>query len=164
MRCCGSPQNICRPNATKMRRCVVAKLRDIGYVHPALLYWSVLSCRTHIVHRADLKHAPFVPIVQLFQGWTECNCEHETDMGWGCIGQLWWAIFCLHWATCIVSQSIQPWGCTNRDLCLLHAWTRWSQCLLKVHWPCFAKKNTVICATIVTSTYQKPGITVIYGI
>ena len=38
MRRCGSPQNICRPNATKMRRCVVAKMRDIGYVHPALLY------------------------------------------------------------------------------------------------------------------------------
>ena len=44
MRRCGSPQNICRPNATKMRRCVVAKMRDIGYVHPALLYCQFQMC------------------------------------------------------------------------------------------------------------------------
>ena len=35
-RSCGACPNFSSGNATKLRRCVVAKLRDIGYVHPAL--------------------------------------------------------------------------------------------------------------------------------
>ena len=48
----GACPNFSSGNATKLRRCVVAKLRDIGYVHPALPVY--IYHIYHILYRVDV--------------------------------------------------------------------------------------------------------------